>query len=202
LATHDLEIRGAGELLGEDQSGQIQTIGFTLYMQMLEKAVNSIRAGKTPNIADPLPTGTEVNMRLPAIIPDDYLPDVHARLILYKRIASAESSDALKDLQVEMIDRFGLLPEPAKNMLRVASLRFKCEQLGIIKIEANRAFGRIEFGPKTHIDPLLLVKLVQSQPQHYKFDGANHLRFNYDMETSQERLITTENTLKALGARD
>lgn len=202
LASHDLEIRGAGELLGEDQSGQIQTIGFSLYMDMLERAVKALREGKEINLDEPPQSPVDINLRIPALLPDDYLPDVHTRLIIYKRMASLKTPRDIDDMQIEMIDRFGLLPEAAKNLLRIAALRMKCEQLGIVKIEANRAFGRIEFGPKTQIDPLLLVKLVQSQPQHYKFDGATHLRFNFDMETSQERLITTENTLKALGARD
>lgn len=201
LATHDLEIRGAGELLGEDQSGQIQTIGFTLYMQMLEKAVNAIRSGKTPNMSDPLPTGTEVNLRLPAIIPDDYLPDVHARLILYKRIASAETSDALKDLQVEMIDRFGLLPDSTKNLFRVTQLKLLAQQLGIRKIDAGPAGGRFEFSADTSVEPMNLVKLVQLQPRQYKLDGANTLRFNQPLDDIEARFRCVQSLLTQLGGR-
>jgi transcription-repair coupling factor (superfamily II helicase) len=198
LASHDLEIRGAGELLGEDQSGQIQTIGFSLYMDMLDRAVKALRQGKVINLDEPAESPVDINLRIPALLPDDYLPDVHSRLILYKRIASLTEPAQLDELQVEMIDRFGLLPEPAKHLLRVAALRMQAHALGIVKIEANRSYGRIEFGPQTRIDPLRLVKLVQQQPQHFKFDGATHLRYTFTMETSQERLATCENTLKAL----
>ena len=201
LATHDLEIRGAGELLGEDQSGQIQSIGFTLYMQMLDRAVKAIRAGKTPNIADPLPTGTEINLRIPAIIPDDYLPDVHARLILYKRIANAEHADALKDLQVEMIDRFGLLPDSTKNLFRITGLKLVSQELGIRKIDAGPAGGRIEFGPDTTVEPMNLVKLVQTQPRQYKLDGANTLRFTLPLDDSEARFKCVQSLLTQLGGR-
>ncbi len=143
LATHDLEIRGAGELLGEEQSGQIHTIGFTLYMEMLERAVSAIRAGKTPNIEEPLDHGSEINLRLPALIPEDYLPDVQARLILYKRIANTTDEDALRELQVEMIDRFGLLPEQLKTLVRVTALKQQAQRLGIRKIEAGANGGKL-----------------------------------------------------------
>ncbi|UFH51649.1 transcription-repair coupling factor [Pseudomonas sp. KNUC1026] len=130
LATNDLEIRGAGELLGDGQSGQIQAVGFTLYMEMLERAVKAIQKGEQPNLEQPLGGGPDINLRLPALIPDDYLPDVHARLILYKRIASAADEEGLKDLQVEMIDRFGLLPDPTKNLMRLTLLKLKAEATG------------------------------------------------------------------------
>ena len=123
LATHDLEIRGAGELLGDEQTGNLQTIGYSLYMEMLDRAVKAIKEGKTPNLDRPLKEGTEINLHLPALIPDDYLQDVHMRLVLYKRISNAETEDQLRELQVEMIDRFGLLPEPVKNLFRVTTLK-------------------------------------------------------------------------------
>lgn len=177
LATHDLEIRGAGELLGEEQSGQIETIGFTLYMQLLDEAVKAIKEGRTPNADLPLSHGTEMNLRIPALIPEDYLPDVHNRLMLYKRIASVDNTDALKELQVEMIDRFGLLPEPAKNLIRQTELRLKAEALGIVKIDAGKEWTRLEFGGSTPVDPLVLVKKVQSAPDQYRLEGANSFRF-------------------------
>jgi len=177
LATHDLEIRGAGELLGDEQSGQIESIGFTLYMQLLDEAVKAIREGRTPNAELPLSHGTEMNLRIPALIPEDYLPDVHNRLMLYKRIASVSNRDALKELQVEMIDRFGLLPEPAKNLVRQTELRLKAEALGIIKVDAGKEWARIEFGSSTPVDPLMLVKKMQSAPDTYRLDGANSFRF-------------------------
>jgi len=177
LATHDLEIRGAGELLGEEQSGQIESIGFTLYMQLLDEAVKAIREGRTPNADLPLSHGTEINLRIPALIPDDYLPDVHNRLMLYKRIASVRSKDALKELQVEMIDRFGLLPEPAKNLVRQTELRLRAEALGITKIDAGKDWARLEFGSSTPVDPLILVKKVQQSPDRFRLEGANSFRF-------------------------
>jgi transcription-repair coupling factor (superfamily II helicase) len=177
LATHDLEIRGAGELLGEEQSGQIESIGFTLYMQLLDEAVKAIREGRTPNAELPLSHGTEMNLRIPALIPEDYLPDVHNRLMLYKRIASVEDKAALKELQVEMIDRFGLLPDPAKNLMRQAELRLRAEALGIVQIDAGKEWTRLEFGGSTPVDPLVLVKKVQSAPDQYRLEGANSFRF-------------------------
>ncbi|MFP3924919.1 transcription-repair coupling factor [Pseudomonas sp. W5-36] len=192
LATNDLEIRGAGELLGDGQSGQIQAVGFTLYMEMLERAVKSIRKGEQPNLDQPLGGGPEVNLRVPGLIPEAYLPDVHTRLILYKRIANAADEEGLKDLQVEMIDRFGLLPEPTKNLVRLTSLKLKAEQLGIKKVDAGPQRGRIEFAAETPVDPLTLIKLIQSQPKRYKFEGATLFKFMVPMERPEERFATLE----------
>ena len=198
LATHDLEIRGAGELLGDGQSGQIQAVGFTLYMEMLERAVKSIRKGEQPNLDQPLGGGPEINLRVPALIPEDYLPDVHARLILYKRIASASDEDGLKELQVEMIDRFGLLPEPTKNLVRITLMKLQAERLGIKKIDAGPQGGRIEFAAETPVDPLTLIKLIQSAPNRYKFEGATLFRFSVPMERAEERFNTLEALLERL----
>jgi len=198
LATHDLEIRGAGELLGEGQSGQIQAVGFTLYMEMLERAVKAIRKGEQPNLEQPLGGGPEINLRLPALIPEDYLPDVHARLILYKRIANAADEDGLKELQVEMIDRFGLLPEPTKNLVRLTLLKLQAEKLGITKIDAGPQGGRIEFSADTSVDPMVLIKLIQSQPNRYKFEGATLFKFQVPMERPEERFNTLEALLERL----
>jgi transcription-repair coupling factor (superfamily II helicase) len=198
LATHDLEIRGAGELLGDGQSGQIQAVGFTLYMEMLERAVKAIRKGEQPNLEQPLGGGPEINLRVPARVPEDYLPDVHARLILYKRIANACGEEDLKELQVEMIDRFGLLPEPCKNLLRLTRLKLLAEQLGIKKIDAGPQGGRIEFTARTPVDPLTLIKLIQSAPNRYKFEGATQFRFSLAMERAEERFNTLEALLERL----
>ncbi|MFY1663643.1 transcription-repair coupling factor [Pseudomonas sp. Pseu.R1] len=198
LATNDLEIRGAGELLGEGQSGQIQAVGFTLYMEMLERAVKSIRKGEQPNLEQPLGGGPEINLRVPGLIPEDYLPDVHARLILYKRIANAADEEGLKDLQVEMIDRFGLLPEPTKNLVRMTLLKLKAEQLGIKKIDAGPQGGRIEFGADTPVEPLTLIKLIQGQPKRYKFEGATLFKFMVPMERPEERFNHLEALLERL----
>jgi transcription-repair coupling factor (superfamily II helicase) len=200
LASHDLEIRGAGELLGEEQSGNINTVGFTLYMEMLERAVKAIRAGKTPNLDQPLALATEINLRLSALIPDDYLPDVHNRLMLYKRISNAKTQEELDELQVEMIDRFGLLPEPTKNLFAVTALRIEAEALGVRKIDAGPAGGRIEFSPETKVDPMRLVKLIQTQPRRYKLEGADRLRFMVEMPEPAKRVQQVKELLAALTA--
>jgi len=198
LATHDLEIRGAGELLGEDQSGQMQTIGFSLYMEMLEQAVEAIREGKTPNLDKPLRGGCEINLRVPALIPEDYLPDVHNRLILYKRISSARSNEELRELQVEMIDRFGLLPLAVQNLMRQTSIKLQAQMLGIDKIDVGAEAGRLEFGEETDVDPFTLVKLVQTQPKVYKLDGATALKFYHSMAQAETRFQTLESLLSRL----
>lgn len=199
LATHDLEIRGAGELLGEEQSGQIQGVGFSLYMEMLDQAVKAIRAGRTPNIDEPLESpAIEVNLRLPALIPEDYLADVHSRLIMYKRIASAPTSQALKELQIEMIDRFGLLPETVKYLFRVTELKLDANRLGICKLEASASHGRIEFTDNTQVNPLILVKMVQAQPTSYQLRGANQLYFSLDDSGAEQRLQRVSAILQQL----
>jgi transcription-repair coupling factor (superfamily II helicase) len=195
LATHDLEIRGAGELLGEDQSGQIHSVGFTMYMDMLERAVASLRSGEMPSVDMATASKTEVNLRLPALIPDDYLPDINTRLILYKRISVAQDSATLRDLQVEMIDRFGLLPQPTKNLFRITELKLRAEFHGIRKIQAGDNGGLLEFEEGTRIDPLVLVKLVQSQPQTYRLAGATGLRFSGEFEDLEHRFVGVENLL-------
>lgn len=176
LATHDLEIRGAGELLGEEQSGQIHEIGFTMYIELLERAVRAIRAGAEPNLMEPLSRGPEIDLSEPALLPDDYLPDIHMRLVLYKRISSAEDVDTLRQLQVEMIDRFGLLPPPAKRLFDIAQLRLAAAPLGIRRIVAGAGGGNIEFGDDTEVDPYSLIRLVQQDPQRYRLDGSSRLR--------------------------
>lgn len=198
LATHDLEIRGAGELLGEGQSGQIQAVGFTLYMEMLEQAVKAIRKGEQPNLEQPLNSGADINLRVPALIPDDYLPDVHGRLILYKRIASATNEEGLRELQVEMIDRFGLLPDATKNLVRLTRIKLQAEQLGIMKIDAGPQGGRIEFAAHTEVDPLVLIRLIQSHPDRYKFAGATTLRLLQATEKAEDRFRLVETLLERL----
>jgi len=187
LSSHDMEIRGAGELLGDDQSGQIQEIGFTLYTELLERAVNALKSGNQPELDTPMDRGAEVDLQAPALIPEDYLPDIHARLVLYKRIASADTTEELKELQVEMIDRFGLLPEQVKTLFYVAELKQQAERLGIKKIEAHLAGGRIVFGSKPNINAEHLISLIQTQAQHYKFDGADKLRFIKPLASLEEK---------------
>ncbi len=198
LASHDLEIRGAGELLGEEQSGNINTVGFTLYMEMLEQAVKAIRAGKTPNLDQPLELATEVNLRVSALIPDEYLPDVHNRLMLYKRISNAKSEEDLHELQVEMIDRFGLLPDPVKNLFAVTTLKLEAEHLGIRKIDAGPAGGRIEFSGETRVDPMRLVRMIQTQPRRFKLEGADRLRFMIESSDAAARFKVVSEVLASL----
>jgi len=182
LATHDLEIRGAGELLGDEQSGQIHSVGFSLYLDMLHNAVGALRRGEIPDIDAPLDKGTEVKLLVPALIPEDYLPDITTRLVLYKRIAAAESKEALREIQVEMIDRFGLLPEPIKNLFIQANVRVNAQGLGVSEIEVTNTGGTVEFTDQTRVNPLSLIKLIQSNPKGYSLSGANKLRFHAQLE--------------------
>lgn len=201
LASHDMEIRGAGELLGDEQSGQMETIGYTLYMEMLDRAVKAIRAGKTPNIDAPFNTGVEISLNLPALIPDDYIHDVQQRLVMYKRIANTQSDAELKELQVELIDRFGLLPQPLKNLIRQTRLRHRAEKLGVARIEAGENRGRVLFNGSTQVDPLTLVTLIQKSPQHYRLNGSDTLRFEFPMETTEQRFDKVEALLTTLNQK-
>ncbi len=202
LATHDLEIRGAGELLGDEQTGNIQTVGYSLYMEMLDRAVKAIKDGKTPNLDRPLKDGTEINLRLPALIPGDYLPDVHSRLVLYKRISNAEDNDQLRNLQVEMIDRFGLLPEAVKTLFRITSLKLTAEKLGIKKVDAGARSGKLEFHQDTSIDPFKIVRLVQSEPHRYRLPNANQLSFEENMEKPETRFQKIERLFERLESKN
>ncbi len=198
LASHDLEIRGAGELLGEQQSGQIHEVGFTLYMDLLERAVAALKAGKIPHLDQPLDHGPEIDLQSPALIPDDYLPDVHSRLILYKRIASAHDEGELRELQVEMIDRFGLLPAPVKTLFRATGLKLRALPVGVKKIEAGLKGGRLVFGPEPKIDAAKLVRLIQQQPKSYKLDGKDKLRFIKALPDVESRAVAVEDLLEQI----
>lgn len=197
LATHDLEIRGAGELLGDEQSGQIHEVGFSLYAELLERAVRSLKAGEQPQLDRPLDHGAEIELGLPALIPEDYLPDVHGRLILYKRIASAPDAEALRDLQVEMIDRFGLLPEPVKNLFTLTELKLMALPLGIAKIDFGARGGRVQFRAETAVDPARLVTLIQSEPARYRLDG-DRLRILEELPDPMARVAAVRALLAAL----
>ncbi|QRP65086.1 transcription-repair coupling factor [Rhodanobacter sp. FDAARGOS 1247] len=201
LATHDLEIRGAGELLGDEQSGQIQEIGFGLYTELLDRAVRALKSGKVPDFDLSSEHETEVELHLPALIPDDYLGDVHHRLTLYKRIASARSEDDLRDLQVEMIDRFGLLPDATKQLFAVASLKLMATPLGIRKLDFGTNGGRITFREKPEIDPMAIIKLIQQLPRVYKLDGQDKLKVVLDLPGASERIRSAQEVLVLLGAR-
>ncbi len=198
LASHDLEIRGAGELLGEAQSGQIHEVGFSLYMDLLERAVRALKAGKIPELDRPLDHGPEIDLQSAALIPDDYLPDVHSRLILYKRIASAGDPGELRELQVEMIDRFGLLPIPVKTLFRVTGLKLQALPVGVKKIEAGAKGGRLIFGPEPKVDAAKLVALIQRQSRIYQLDGRDKLRFIKELPDAEARASEIEALLEKI----
>lgn len=198
LATHDLEIRGAGELLGEEQSGNMHAIGFNLFMEMLDRAVNDLKAGKIPELSAPMHQGPEIDLRISAIIPEDYISDIHNRLIMYKRIANAKNTEQLHDLQIELIDRFGLLPYPVKHLLLITELKLKAEKMGIQKISAGAQQGKIEFGETPNIDTGILISLIQVHAKRYKMDGPQCLRFTLDNTSAEERLFEIGTLLNKL----
>ncbi len=201
LATHDLEIRGAGELLGDEQSGQIESIGFTLYMDMLEQAVTALQQGKEPALDMLLRAQSEVDLRVPALLPETYIADVTLRLSMYKRIASADNSEELRALQVEMIDRFGLLPDAAKNLVRITELRNRAGQLGIRKIDGGPQGISLEFAEDTKVNPSYLIELIQTYPQDYKLEGPTRLRILAKISDTQERMKLVESVVNELAEK-
>lgn len=201
LASHDLEIRGAGELLGDEQSGQIQEIGLSLYTDLLDRAVRALQAGRQPEV-DVLPqdVGPEIDLQSPALIPETYLPDVHTRLVLYKRMANARDDEELRQLQIEMIDRFGLLPPPLKTLFAVTSIKLHAEKLGIRKIEVGLQGGRFLFQENPSVDPMAVIRLIQTQPQVYRLDGPDKIRFQKALETPESRIEFAENLIATLAS--
>jgi transcription-repair coupling factor (superfamily II helicase) len=198
LATHDLEIRGAGELLGEDQSGNMHAIGFNLFMEMLDRAVNDLKSGKIPELNAPMHQGPEIDLRLSAIIPDDYIGDIHTRLIIYKRVANAKDKEQLRELQIEMIDRFGLLPAPVKHLFLITELKFLASLLGILKISASGVQGKIEFSDKPVIDAKVLIDLIQIHAKRYQLEGPSKLKFIIDSTSNEERIFEITQLLQKL----
>jgi transcription-repair coupling factor (superfamily II helicase) len=198
LATHDLEIRGAGELLGDEQSGEIQSVGFSLYSELLARAVSAMRAGKEVDLEGSLHEETEVELHISALIPDDWLGDIHTRLTLYKRIASAPDASALRELQVEMIDRFGLLPQQTKYLFQVTELRQKARAIGIRRIDFGETGGRIEFNEDTTANPVALLEFIQRHPFDYKLQGPHKLRLMFDEESVEERMRIIDEILDKL----
>lgn len=196
LATHDLEIRGAGELLGDEQSGQIESIGFSLYMEMLEQAVTALREGREPALDQLLRAQTEIDLRIPALLPEDYIKDVNVRLSLYKRIAGASDRAALDDIQVELIDRFGLLPDAAKNLFRLSELRLTAEPLGIRKIELGPQGGHIEFSERTVVEPVTIIRMLQQAPDQFAMEGAQRLKIKRAEADTHERIKLVQSLLQ------
>lgn len=198
LASHDLEIRGAGELLGDEQSGQIQEIGFTLYTELLGRAVEALKNGEEPELERPLEAGVEINLHAPALLPEDYVPDVHLRLVLYKRISGAQSEQEIGDLHAQLVDRFGLLPGPARLFMRIARLKLAAERLGIVKIDAGARGGYVVFGENASVDPMALVRLVQSDGERYRLRDAERLSFEAELATVDERVAFVDDLLTGL----
>ena len=188
LAMHDLEIRGAGEVLGESQSGEMQEIGFSLYTDMLNAAVASLKQGREPDMAHPLGVTTEINLHSPALLPNDYCGDIHQRLVIYKRLASCASQTELDDMQQELIDRFGLLPEPAQTLLDSHRLRIAAKPLGICKVDASSEAIVIQFVQNPPIDPMKIITMIQSR-RHLKMTGQDKLRIELKFEDLNQRVL-------------
>ncbi len=198
LASEDLEIRGAGEILGKQQSGNMQAIGFSLYMDMLERATKAIKAGKEPDLSTPLSLTSEINLHSSALIPEEYLHDVHQRLLFYKRIGNADDKEALTDIRTEMIDRFGTLPDQTKQLFAIHGLRIQAEPLKINKIDANSNSMTLEFAPDTPVDALAIIKLIQSNGQRYRMNGASGIRYQDGdkLATPQQRVTAIQELLR------
>ena len=198
LATHDLEIRGAGELLGETQSGQMHEIGFSLYTEMLGRTIDAMKHGDEADLDKPLNAGVDINLHVPALLPDDYVPDVHLRLILYKRIASTKSEEELRELQVELIDRFGLLPEAAKTLMRTAAIKLRAQKLGIEKIDVAESGGFAQFREDSTLEPMALIRLVQNEGRTYRMRGPHRLQFTGDYDNLGTRIGALDTLLDKL----
>ena len=197
LAMHDLEIRGAGEVLGESQSGEMQEIGFNLYTEMLNAAVKSLKAGKEPDLSQPLSVTTEINLHAPALLPENYCSSIHERLVLYKRLANAESSEELDALHEELIDRFGLLPEPAKTLMDSHRLRIEAKALGIIKADAGPDSIVLQFVKDPPIDPARIIELIQTR-RNFKLSGQDRLRIEESHPRVTERVQRVMNIFREL----
>lgn len=195
LAMHDLEIRGAGELLGDNQSGEMQEIGFNLYSDMLNHAVKQLKAGKEPDLDAPLGVTTEINLHTPALLPNNYCPDVHERLVIYKRLANCNDDDALDSMQEELIDRFGLLPEPGEALMACHRLRIAAKALGIVKIDASDAAIQLQFNPKADLDPMKLINLLQ-RDRRCRMNGPDKLRVTVQLGNVNHRAEFVKNLLK------
>jgi len=199
LATHDLEIRGAGELLGEAQSGQMTQIGLALYLDLLEHAVKSLKEGREPALDQPLAAATEVELHLPALLPETYVSDVHVRLVLYKRIAAATTGAALDELTAELVDRFGELPTPAHNLLGIARLKLRARELGVRRLDLGHQGGYVLFEPQNGIDPATVARLIQREARELRLEGALKLRVSRPLAEESKRFEYARDLLERLG---
>ncbi|MBK4736234.1 transcription-repair coupling factor [Noviherbaspirillum pedocola] len=199
LAMHDLEIRGAGEVLGESQSGEMQEVGFQMYSDMLNEAVRALKNGKEPDLAAPLSSTTEINLHVPALLPNEFCGDVHERLSLYKRFANCETQEDIDHLQEELIDRFGKLPDPARALIETHRLRITAKPLGIVKIDAHAESALLQFQPDPPIDAMRIIELVQKN-RHIRLNGQDKLRITANMPDLPARVQQLKSTLRSLAA--
>ncbi len=200
LATHDLEIRGAGELLGESQSGEMTEIGLSMYLDLLDQAVKALKEGRTPQLDKPLAAAAEVELRVPALLPEDYVHDVPLRLTLYKRIAAAADSATLDELTAELVDRFGELPLPTQHLIAIARLKLSARKLGIRRLDLGAQGGYLLFDANAAVDPTRLVKLLQSPGREYRLEGPVKLRISRKLDTEASRFEFTAGLLAYLAA--
>jgi transcription-repair coupling factor (superfamily II helicase) len=207
LASQDLEIRGAGELLGESQSGTIDQVGYSLYSRYLEQAIESIKAKKRAkhgtnelNISLKPSVNTEINLNIPSRFPDEFIPDVPIRLTMYKRISGAANADDLKELKIETIDRFGLLPDAAQNLFQIAEVKLIAGRIGITEIEVGPKGGRLKFTDEPDINVENLMRLIAQNPKMYSMNGPAMLQISMEMPTSNERFSMLDSVLSKLSA--
>ena len=198
LAMHDLEIRGAGEVLGEHQSGNMLEVGFQLYNEMLGEAVKSLKAGKEPDLLAPLSVTTEINLHAPALLPDDYCGDVHLRLSFYKKLATAKNVDQIDRLLEEIVDRFGKLPPQAQCLIDVHRLRVLARPYGVVKVDAAPTMIHVTFKPNPPIEPLAIIQLVQKN-RHIKLAGNDKLRIEKALPEAKDRAQLVRDVLRSLG---
>jgi transcription-repair coupling factor (superfamily II helicase) len=198
LATHDLEIRGAGELLGESQSGELTEVGLTMYLDMLEQAVKALKEGREPVLDRPLAATAEVELRLPALLPESYVADVPVRLAMYKRLAAAPDNAAIDALTEEVVDRFGPLPPPATNLLRVARLKLQARAIGIRRLDLGPQGGYALFEEANQVDPKSVIRLVQHPDRDYRLEGALKLRISVETDDDSGRFEFAEKFLAEL----
>jgi len=197
LAMHDLEIRGAGEVLGENQSGEMQEVGFNLFTEMLNRAVSALKQGKEPDLLQPLGIATEINLHAPALLPSDYAPDVHERLTLYKRLANGESLDDIAAMQEELVDRFGELPPQARTLLDSHRLRLLCKPLGIVKMDATGEQIVVQFEPNPPVEPMRIIELIQKD-RSFRLAGQDKLLFVRHSPTMVDKLAAIKHLLARL----
>jgi transcription-repair coupling factor (superfamily II helicase) len=200
LAMHDLEIRGAGEILGEQQSGEIQEVGFSLYARMLDRAVRRLKAGKAPDIEDSIDISTEVNLHVPALLPATYCNDVQERLSLYKRLADADSREALDTLREELVDRFGELPEPARALLECHGVRVAARPLGVARIDATHEAVQLQFVKNPSLDAAKVIEFIRKKGRQARLAGPEKLRVEAKLPAWQERAQAVKDILHQLAA--